>query len=256
MNKFDIENLKRMLDSDAGYEWCLERPFADAERVGGLASNASADLTQVIHCLLVGYVKPAELLLEKAREWLAIAIENEEHPNYYGADGTEAMRYRDMSLINWLLKGIHDDESLSKYAEHQDRFIQGDIGRDKVEVSFILPNYVDAGRYDRALEIFENTPGLKKPIRPNQIRGEARMVYVMCRCKLGLEYTEEQMQVALNSFLNRNVNNWLVRGQAQRAAKWMKIAYWNDNRDRLTPGDAVLKCYDHLPHCQPPSPRK
>ena len=256
MNKFDIENLKRILNGDVGYEWCLGRPFAEAESVGGLGSSANADLTYVIDCLLVGYLKPAELLLEKAREWLAIAIENEEHPNYYFADGTEALRYYDMSLINWLLKGAHDAESLAKYIEHKDRYLQGDVARDKVSVSFILPDYVDAGRYDRALEIFENTPGLKKPIRPNQIRNEAGMVYVMCRCKLGLEYTEEQMRAALNTFLNRNVNNWLVRGHAQRAAKWMKIAYWNDNRDRLTPGDAVLKCYDHLPHCQPPSPRK
>ena len=76
------------------------------------------------------------------------------------------------------------------------------------------------------------------------------MSYVLARHRLGLEYTDEEVDKALHSFLKRNVRSeWLDRGQQTTAARWMKIAFWKPGDD---PVATFLKCYDYLGDFEPP----
>ena len=93
-------------------------------------------------------------------------------------------------------------------------------------MSFVLPTYVDAGAFERVLEIFHATPGLTPPATP-AIQGEARMAYVVSRHRLGLQYSRAEFDSIAAKFLKRNVNQWLTSGHWDRAAEWMKIIHWN-----------------------------
>ena len=254
MKIFDIKEEKRLLDGDTGIRFRFSSDYKEYSSVGGLASGAHNDIICAIYCILVKYDEAATKLLAKAHKWLKDAIETNERPNRYVVNASEGFRHYYMAMANWLISGEHDDYSMKKYIEYEDRFIEQnrEIRNDKFGISLTLPDYLDAGEYVRALELFERTKGLKPPVNINKIGNEAGMVYVLSRFYLGLEYNEAEVKKALNTFLNRNVNTWLVRGHADRAALWMKIAYWNKSNEIISPREAVMKCYDHLPGVNPP----
>jgi len=234
----------------------LTQSFAETQRVGGLASSADTDLDVVIQCLLVGFDEAAKKILKKAYDWLQVAISTEEKPRHYAQDGTEAQRFQTLSLCNWLLEGVHDMKNLQRFVAHEDRFlVASGLSKDKVEIALISHNYLDAGALERALELITKTRGLSLPEELTSIRNEAQMVYVLCRHRLGLDHwSDAELQTAEEKFLTRKMNGWLIDGHFGRAAEWMKIIYWKEGKAGLSPKEAVLKAYDHLPGCSPPEP--
>ncbi|MEN6307877.1 MAG: hypothetical protein ABFD91_08995 [Anaerohalosphaeraceae bacterium] len=259
MKSFSIEELKSIIDQDTGYRLAINDSYTEAKIVGGLASSAGADVTIAINCILVDYNEKAIRLAEKAYQWLKEAIEQKEQPKLrdfvYPEDvicGPEPMRYEDMTLLYWLLNNKQDTDSFEKYVEYEDHYLQNPKMYDKWNIHLTLPTYLDGGYYGRALEIFNKTPGLKPPVDPGRIKNEGGMVYVLAKHYMGQDYTEEQVKSALNGFLNRNVNGWLVNGHSARAARWMKLAYWNPNPGTITPRETILKCYNHLSHIKRP----
>jgi hypothetical protein len=92
--------------------------------------------------------------------------------------------------------------------------------------------------------------GLKPPKRLRSIQGEGTMSYVLARHRLGLEYSEEEVRAALDSFFKRNMREqWLDRGQYDTVALWMKIAFWRPGDDPIA---TLLRCYDYLPEFERP----
>src|SRR5262249_7342482 len=115
-----------------------------------------------------------------------------------------------------------------------------------------LPMYLDAGAYETALQRFAAGRKLTPPKKLAAIRNEAQMAYVISRRRLGFEYTDTEVEAASAKFLTRNVNTWLLGGHSDRVAQWMKIVYWQEGKVGLSPKEALLKCYDHLPGCERP----
>jgi hypothetical protein len=250
--RFNPEKVREFLVGIYGYERFRKRDLADIQSRAALGAVADSSVTESIECLLVGFDEPARHLLEKALEWVPIAIAANERPQRYFPNGTEASRFETLTLCKWLLFDEHDAESYSCYAEFEDRYLSDRfVGRAKTEVSFVLPQYVDAGLFERVLEIFQANPGLSPPTSLT-IQGEARMSYVVSRYRLGLQYTAAEFNVMTTKFLNRNVDAWLGEGHWSRAARWMKIIHWNDAEPPISAKEALLKCYDYLPGRQPP----
>jgi hypothetical protein len=250
--RFNPEKVREFLVGIYGYERFRKRDLADIQSRAALGAVADSSVTESIECLLVGFDEPARHLLEKALEWVQIAIAANERPQPYFPDGTEAFRFGTLTLCKWLLFNEHDTESYSRYAEFEDRYLSDRIvGRDKTEVSFVLSQYVDAGLFERALEIFQATPGLSPPTSLT-IQGEARMSYVVSRYRLGLQYTAAEFESVATRFLSRNVDEWLGTGRSSRAARWMKVIHWNGADPPITAKNALLKCYDYLPGRLPP----
>jgi hypothetical protein len=250
--QFDPEANKRLLQGPLGYERLLTRDFADAQSVGGVGHTAAAMLDAAIECLLLGFDEPAERLLRFALEWVEIAITTNERPETYFPNGDEAMRYETRSLARWLLFGLHDIEGYERYVEFEDRYLADPIaGRNKTEVSFVLPSYIDAGAFERAIEIFHNTPRLSPPTSLT-VRGEGAMAYVVARHRLGLQYSQAEFETIATRFLKTNVNSWLTCGRWDTAARWMKIIHWNAAEPPISAKEALLKCYDYLPRRERP----
>ena len=257
--KFDPLQVKeQLLNPIGGYEWSLQRSVDKSKAVGGLGSSANADLGQAVECLLVGFDEPAIQLLEKAQQWVSASLAENEipkrylHDERYSLDGEAALRYQTLAMTNWLLNDEHDAESYKRFVEHEDRFLANSrIGKDKVNTSLLLPVYVDAGAFHRALEMFAFS-GLTVP-KTLLPRNEAQMAYILCRHHLDLEYSQDDVQTATKKFLMKNIDTWLSNGHAVRAAEWLKILFWNDC-DRTVPAKQILlKCYDYLPGRTPPN---
>ena len=91
---------------------------------------------------------------------------------------------------------------------------------------------------------------LKVPAGLPRIRHKGTMSYVLARHRLGLEYTDVEVDRSLRSFLKRNVySKWLSRGQYDTAARWMKVAHWKPGDDPIA---TLQKCYDSMEQCEAP----
>lgn len=244
MQVFDLAEERRLLDDPhTGYRWELAQDYDEAAANSVAGNWASADLRRAIYCILVGYDTPGEELLARARHWLRYAIDNDEKPPDYQKYSTEARRYRDLSLSNWLLEGRNDNSNLQNWMKCADSARAG--GRPSKYISFALPIYIDAGAIREALALFDASP-LKPAQSLSRIVSEGQMCYVLCRHLLGQEYSGPEVAAALQRFLNRAVNYWLLHGDALAAARWMKIVHWNGHEQELTAKQALLKCYDYL----------
>ncbi|HNU01927.1 MAG: hypothetical protein KBB56_07010 [Acidobacteria bacterium] len=246
MKKYDQDTETIILKGASGYQFDIESSFLEAEQANGLGSSALVFLNTAIRCLLVNYEGPSLELLNKAREWLLTAIEQCEKPNHYFPYATEAGRYSALSILSWLLENKHDIESLSNSVHNRDLYLTTITQWDKVGISMILPDYFDAGFYSRAIEIFEKTHGFHLPKQIDRIKTEGPLIYIMCRHQLEIDDRSEELTAGVQAFLNRNMNQWLVNGHFDVAARWMKIVYWKQGNAGMSSRDALMKCLSHI----------
>ncbi len=247
MITFDPVALRARLLGDCGIQFYLRRSLEDFQADGALASGADAGIDEAIKCLLVGFDDAAHQLLKKARHWLDVAFAANEVPLQHVPDGTEAHRFHALAMCNWLLHGIHDIDSLKEFVKHEDRFLPlSGLGKNCVEVTLVSPHYLNAGAYEQILKLIAEAHGLGPPKDLSSIRSEGQMAYVLSRQHLNQDsWSEAQVQEALRRFMNRNMNEWLTGGHWDRAAEWLKIAYWREGG--LSPKETLMKAYDHLP---------
>jgi ribosomal protein L30/L7E len=205
-------------------------------------------LNTAVHCILVRFDDEARELLRKVKEWLEYAIGIREVPGNYFHGGTEATRHKELALCNWLLSDCHDRENLAASVHWRDIYFAEDTRPIKADVAPTLPLYLDAGKYMEALGLFGRLWGPKRPTNVKRIRGEAGMSYVIAATKVRHEYSEDDVKASLNNFLSHQVPEFLDHGNYQAMARWLKIAFWNENPQRLSAFETVRKCYDYLPN--------
>lgn len=241
---FDLTEERMLLDGDTGYEWALARTFEEVENKKALTHVANANLVRAIRCILVGYDEPSDRLVRRAQDWLTTAAQKDEQTHRFPI-AHKAQRHFDLALCTWLLRGERDKRNLDLFVEIKNEHYasQGDL--DKVDVSFGVVNFLDAGD-DRSTLALLLRAGIGPPASFSAIRTEGQMAYVLCRKSLGEGYEDEDVDSALAAFLKRNVNAWLINGHYMRTALWMKIAHWRE-RGPLSPQEAVRKAYDYLP---------
>ncbi len=252
MSEFNVDSRRqRLLNPIGGYEWSLSRNMTESKAVGGLSGSADFCLIDAVTCLLVGLDEPAKRLLRRAVEWVQIAIESNERPQHYFPGATEAGCFQTLAQCNWLLHGQHDINSLQRFVENKDRYLNSQKRKDKIGISLGILTYVNAGAFERTIEILESTPRLALPTSLTA-RNEAQMAYILSRHHLGLQYSPSEVHTATTRFLKRNIDTWLSNGHSDRAAEWLKIIYWNDSDRALSPKQVLMKAYDYLPGRVPP----
>jgi hypothetical protein len=248
---FDPICKRDLLLGDCGYEWSLSKSYGYAWAKNALGAVANSNLSTAIECLLVGFDEPAERLLKRAAEWSQEAIVAHEKPDRYFPHGTEAANFYTLALSSWLLCNKHNSDAYRQFVEHENRYLlNSKAGKNRAEVSFNLPKYVDAAAFEPALEIFARTPRLRPP-QSLVLRGEAAISYVLCRYQPGLQYNREEVDRTTTRFLRANVDTWLGDGGWTGTATWMKIFYWNMTSPRPSARDALLKCYVYITACRP-----
>jgi hypothetical protein len=245
---YDPVREKQLLEESWGWRRCQNRDFDEVKAIGGVGSSAVSYVDVGIECLLVGLDEPAFKVLARAEQWVRWAIAAQEKPQRYAADFTEAQWFEALAMCVWILYERQDEESWAHYLEHENRHLWGsDPSALKLNASYVLVSYVDAGAYEDALAIHK---GVQKFSVPKSLKGhmeEPGMAYVLCRHRLGLEYEAEDVDKALGRFLRHHLNYWLVNGHFSRVARWLKIAHWNGRPNPPSPKEVLLKCYDYLP---------
>jgi hypothetical protein len=242
---FDPVEARKTLLGDLGVEWQLQRSLDNSKNQGGLSSSARADLGAAIQCILVDLVDPASRLLAKAHKW---SLESTESDN----EIANWMTYQTISMSEWLSENRQDLETRKELMTELERAINSPaIANDAVNVSLLLPLFLDCGEYERVLEIVEQTQKISEPDNLEKIPNEAQMCFVIARHRLGMAYTEEEVANACEKFISRNMDKWLRDGHSVRAALWMKIIWSNSDDSVLSPNETILKCYEYLKDCKP-----
>ena len=231
---------RAFLLSDLGFRADLGDDFEGARRAHGLGSSAHAFLTTSVRCLLVGLPVPAHELLKKAEHWLGVAIHEKERPSHYFEHGTEAQRFRTLSLCRWLLRSEHDRDSLGSFVLHEDQFLATSASRkDPLTIRLVLAGYVDADARERVLE-------LVRRIKPEPTASgrsanrEEDVARLICQSRIA-QATSQEAKALFEGFIADNVEAWLTRGHAVRLAEWAKILYWREGEDEVSPEQALKK---------------
>jgi hypothetical protein len=229
----------------------MDREVEIAEALADRSLKGTGDFIydNCVQCYLVGFFDVGRELFPKARAFLRAAIDNQEIPRYYFPGGTEAARLGRLAMCEWFIDRTHDLSSLKQSVEWKERDLSKDRRPDRVAVQLSLARYVDAEEYATLIQRFEAT-GLKAPKNIRNIQGEGTMGYVIARNRLGLQYTSEEVDAAVNTFLKRNVPAWCDGGNYQTLSRWMKIAFWKPADDPIA---TLLKCYNYLPGLEPPA---
>jgi hypothetical protein len=237
---FDPTETRKMLLGDVGYEWQLKRSLENSKHCGGLSSSANADLGKAIQCILVGLGDAASQLLEKAHKWATAALSSDKEIAGW-------LTFETLALCEWLLYDRHDQRLYQLLTDDLWRMATTPgVAEDAASVSLAMPSFVDAGDYERTLELFERTTQLVEPSSIDKIRNEAQLCLVIAQYRLGSGHSMAEVDEACDKFMLKNMDNWLRDGHSVRAAEWMKIIWGNRGGDTLAPNEIVLKCYDYL----------
>ncbi|QDU97790.1 hypothetical protein [Lignipirellula cremea] len=243
---FDPTETRNLLLSDIGCQWQLQRSFEESKNCGGLSSSAHADLGAAVECILVGLGDFAYQLLVKARNWATESITSEN-------ETADWMTFQTLAMSDWLLENRHNLDTYQKFMVHLDRLLENPtIANDAVNVSLMLPAFVDGSAFERVLQIFERTAKHVEPGSLDRISNEAQLCLVIARHHLGVGYTTAEVDAACDKFMFKNMAKWLRDGHFVRAAEWMKIIWGNFGKAILPPNETVLKCYDYLHDCHRP----
>jgi hypothetical protein len=248
MSEFVPAKIKQQIFGPVGINYYRAKLLHETAEKRAVANVADGMLSEAIRCILVDLDNEARELLRKAKEWLEYAIgANEKPPRDYYHGGTEAIRHENLALCNWLLSDLHDQEDLYSAVRNHEIF-DAESRLLKASAAIVLPVYIDSARYELALGLFQRYWPGKHPTNPKHVRGEAAMSYVIAATKLRHEYSDNDVKAGLDNFLGHQVPKFLDHGGYTYLARWLKIAFWNDNSQRLSAFETVRKCYDYLPN--------
>lgn len=246
--KFDPKKTRRQLNSFL-IELYQKQSFSEALESKALANSGIFMLDCAVECILVGLFGVGRELTLKALSFFRGAVEFHEISRRYSKGLSECYRLRGFALCNWLYHRQHDLKRLQEAAKWRDFWFEKHPKIARRDIQFALTEYLEAEEYQILVERFEQS-GAKRPTDLRRIQGEGAMCYVIARHRLGLEYSTEEIDTAINTFLKRRVPQWLgIEARRDDAARWMKIAFWKKKDDPIA---TLLRCYDYLPGLKPP----
>lgn len=230
MKDFSLDALRERLLGPTGFEFFLSDSMVEAREVGGLASSGHAFIGQAIGCVLVGFLKPAEQLFVKARDWINEAISLQETPDPYFPHGTEAIWYGDLATAEWFLTGEEDLSLLNRCVDHQVDYLDTGVGDDLGSVGLAAVDFLLASRC-KDLEDF--TMDKSTPRKGGSSASELDMALHWCDS----ERTED-----LRAFMAQKTRRWLENGHYQRSLKWIRLG----NGGNPAPPDTIKEVLQFL----------
>ena len=219
--------------------------------------NVAASLVEeIVGYWLIGLHIEVAPMLPKAIRWLTTAIEQDEdacmHLNFH--------RYylrSSLALAKWLQNGdaaVQDWEAARELA--LSNLTDNVWPKNKIKTDG-LDDYlcvcIQAEQYAAGIAEFEKYHGVKK-VSLSGTLAPRTFGYAVCLHHAHQQFTQEALLNAGRRMLQANLEDhpWLGYGQYGRAAQWLKIVYWHNNRT-LTPLETILKAYNDMPNVIRPS---
>jgi hypothetical protein len=251
-SKFDYRAEQRILDGAVGVQYSLDLDFETIRLRHGLLGNAEGMFCLAVGSVLAGSQHEIRPLLVKARDWVTAAIDQGERPGDYFPNFQEADRLKTLFLCNWLLDGIQDENSLKKLIEYRRRYyVANPEFNNTKSFSYSAVEFLDATAYTDFLNLVSEAGNVAFPQKASQAKAEATVALVCALNKVEGRFSETDVQKALLRLLDRWMGEWLTTGRQLHAAHWLKYVYWAGGRG-LSPTEALLKAYDHMPEAEKP----
>jgi hypothetical protein len=251
---FDPQAVSRQLQSEFGIPRCMNADFEKRRARGGLWGGSKEFLQNVVEAHLVGVTGQLDEILVKARKWIEVAMAEGEVCGGYPPSFLGAEHRVTWALCNWLQGHPDDLEKAGQAADFNNQYLKDNL--DSVSDSFSLGLgsliFVEGRRYAEYLQWAKANGKIPLGAVGSKIRGEASVCAAICLAKTEGHYGDEDISKIINRLLNMKMNEWLTTGDELRAARWLKLAYWQDGRSGRSSREVILKAYEHLPNSPMP----
>jgi hypothetical protein len=200
MKRFERKELHGHLLAEYGIPRILSNTISDARSGRYIAYHALSCLSSAVEAALCNLDGEYEVLLSRAREWLDIALAEQEVPaNHYGPNIHEVHCNKQLALTNWLLTNEIDGRLLDTACEFLRRYFQE--RQPLVEVAHNLPTFVIAQRFDAVRHIVDNDTRFKSPRALSGIKCPGKMSYLIAGHEAAGEPDLGSLRDAFQSFL-------------------------------------------------------
>ena len=202
MKSFDFDQQRQLLRASHGVAMSLGEPLEEARASRSLTSWAVGCFNKMVHAALCEMDEEAGLLLERAEAWLDLAVRENERASWsFGKLWTEALRFRVLGTCRWLTKREPASDLFSSACDTLDRYFRRE--KDKGELTYNLPAFLLAGRYEELLARFKACKGLEPPASLTGIKCPGKMSYLFAKHELSGDPDLASLEQAFRSFLEQ-----------------------------------------------------
>jgi hypothetical protein len=241
--QYDIPKRISWLDGPIGIESDLAEPIERAESKRSLRNWSEEFITCALHCILVGRRIGAIALLNKAREWIERAVEQNEARTVAGI----YFQYQTCALAHWLADNIHDDKSLAICIEQQQRLFQANPEDLRtIEFHWAAVTFLNAGAHEQLLELAARSGTIDINNLRLSAANEKTMALALADQASHQRFDPAKVEKTTKKFLDGHVGRWFKDGQATRVAEWLKVIYWQRGESGLTPEEVIMKALNHM----------
>jgi hypothetical protein len=249
--KFDVALTKKNFEEWAA-DFSLNTQYDPQAVMGNIATHLLQD---VIVASLVGMHEKIKPLSHRAQEWMDDAMRTDED------FGQSKSFYKErLASGKAMAKWINDSgewceawREAAKWhkiaAEERGVYPPKKIGTEGLDE--FMAECFQAGDFLDGIREFEKFNGSKnipigKKMKPREF------AYVLCLNNVNEQYDPSDLLSAGRKMLSENLGDWLGGGLFTRAAMWLKIVYWHQDKS-LTPLDTILMAYENMPGIVRPS---
>lgn len=219
-------------------------------------------LDDVIYCYLVGFRRQISPVIPTLVNWLERAIENDERFGW-----SRSFHLQTLSTARGLARWVNDEAASTADWACASEAVKStfdpteNVWGDQTATAG-LDDYLacccQAGLYEAGIEAYEELTArrafsLKKALQPRDFG------YALCLHHARGQFDEASIfEAGRRALKSRLSGTWLGKGQAIRAAMWLKIVYWDRDwragrASTMTPLQTLLKAYENMPNVNVPS---
>ena len=236
------------LQASYGYSLILNADINEIVQHNKRLQFISNAVHEAIGCCVCGLTDAAVKLFAFAERLLNDPGINEEKICYSDPRSQLCVWAFDVAIFTWLMyreinfKYINMCLEATQKGESQKGF------RPDVEyLRIVVPQCYTLGEYKYGVDLFERY-SKKKQIPANfKTKNPGMLAYMLCKQKLG-QVQNVDLSLSVKKYLDMELDGdtMLGRGRYMAAATWLKIAYWDGNENPPTPGEVLIKAYDHM----------
>lgn len=243
---------KRRYFDEGGLDFILHTRLEEGRPMGNVAQH---EISNVIGAWLTGLHAEIAPVLPRSLQWLGSAISK-------GEDFGTSKTFHQMTLAwaralgEWMLEGKDNAEAWNDVRRlSAAALLEGDSFDAKSVAGERLDDYMafcyQAEAYEVGVAEFEQYNGKAAPTL-GRIQKPGQLGYALCLDKIQRRFEGEALFQAGRKVLQMHLEGeWLGRGQAIRAATWLKIVYGH-HVPSLTPLQTILAAYESMPRVRRP----
>lgn len=212
------------------------------------------DLTIVAYGYSVGYKDLYEPFLQRIIEWLSKGIENNEKLG--SIDFHQCNLTSGLAFATWIKTGKNDINLWKNTTRWHDElhsledYSQGKSRDTKEILALSILRYIQAQEYEKAIQLFQSIYG-NKSFKLNSNMSGLRIAYAYCLHFYEGKFTVEQLEKAAKPFLEKHLVMLYTMGRSTEILYWLKTVCDAREKD-YTPEEVIYTFYEYIPEEEKP----